>query len=235
MGKGLQLGRGQQGGGLQAQVPGGESRAKGPHEPGDGGPGHVPAQFLLEGTEHGVVEEGAPLDHDVSAQVVGAGGADDLVDGVFDDGDGQAGRDILHRGAVLLGLLHRGVHEHGAAGAQVHRVLGQQAQLGELGDLVAQGLGKGLDEGAAARGAGLVEHDGIHRAVADLKALHVLAADVDDEVHVGVEVGGGLVVGHGLHQALVAAEGVLDEVLAVAGDGGPLDLDAAAAEGIDLP
>ena len=33
-------------------------------------------------------------------------------------------------------------------------VLGQQAQLGEVGDGVPQGLGEGLDKGAAAGGAG---------------------------------------------------------------------------------
>ena len=75
--------------------------------PGNGGPGHLPAQLPLKGAEHRVVEEGAALDHDVLAQVVGGGGPDDLVDGVFHDGDGQAGGDVLHAGAVLLGLLDR--------------------------------------------------------------------------------------------------------------------------------
>ena len=86
------------------------------------GRGHVPAQLLLKGPEHRVVVEGAPLDYDVLAQVVGVGGPDDLVDGVLHNGDGQAGGDVLHAGPVLLGLLHAGVHEHGAPGAQVHRV-----------------------------------------------------------------------------------------------------------------
>ena len=40
--------------------------------------------------------------------------------------------------------------------------------------------GEGLEEGAAARGAGLVDGDGVHRVVADAQVLHVLAADVDD-------------------------------------------------------
>ena len=168
------------------------------------------------------------------AQIVGGGGPDDLVNGVFHDGGGQARGDIRHAGPVLLGLLHAGVHEHGTPGAQVHRLFGEQPQLGEVGDGIAQGLGKGLDKGAAAGGAGLVEHDGVHRAVADLKALHVLAADVDDKVHVGLEVGRRLIVGHGLHQAEIAGKGVFDEVLAIAGDGGTFDLNAVPAQGIDL-
>ena len=190
----------QQGGPLQPQVPGGQGGPEGPHDAGDHRAGDVPPQLLLEGPEHRVVEEGAPLDHDVLSQIVGGGGTDDLVDGVFHNGGGQPGGDVLHAGPVLLGLLHTGVHEHGAPGTQIHRLLGKQAQAREVGDAIAQGLGEGLDKGAAAGGAGLVEHDGVHRAVADLEALHVLPADVDDEVHRWLKVGGGLVVGHGLHQ-----------------------------------
>ena len=33
---------------LQVQVPGGQGRAEGPHDAGDGGAGHVPAQLLLK-------------------------------------------------------------------------------------------------------------------------------------------------------------------------------------------
>ena len=234
VGEALQLLGREQGALFQVQVPGGQGGAEGPHDAGDGGPGHVPAQLLFKGPEHRVVVEGAALDHDVLPQIVGGGGPDDLINGVFHDGGGQAGGDVGHAGPVLLCLLHAGIHEHGAAGAQIHRLLGKQAQLGEVGNIVAQSLGEGLDEGAAARGAGLVEHDGVHGPVADLEALHVLAADVDDEVHVGLEMGGGLVVGHGLHQAQIAVEGVFNKVLAVAGDGGSFDLDAVAAHGVDL-
>ena len=46
--------------------------------------------------------------------------------------------------------------------------------------------------------------------------------------------GGGFVVGHRLHQAKVTVEGVFDEVLAVAGDGRALDLNAVAAQLVDL-
>ena len=234
VGKVGQIVRRQQAAVVQVQVPGGQSCAEGTHQPGDGGPGHIPAQLLLKGPQHGVVQEGAALDHDVLPQVVGRGGPDDLVNGVFHNGGGQAGGDVRHAGPVLLGLLHAGVHKHGTPGAQIHRLLGEQPQLGEVGDGIAQGLGKGLDEGAAAGGACLVEHDGVHRTVADLKALHVLAADVDDKVHVRPEVGRRLIVGHGLHQAQIAGEGVFDQVLAIAGDGCAFYLDAVPAQGVDL-
>ena len=66
--------------------------------------------------------------------------------------------------------------------------------------VIAQGLGEGLQKAAAARGAGFVEEDVADGTVLDLEALHVLAADVDDEVHIGHEVLGGGEVGHRLHQ-----------------------------------
>src|SRR5699024_7373150 len=105
------------------------------------------------------------------------------------------------------------------AAAQVHRTVGEQAQSGKLLDIVAQSLGKGLQEAAATGGTGLVEKDVADGTVLDLEALHILAADVDDEVHVGHEVLGRRKVGHRLHQAEVGMEGILDEGLAVAGGG----------------
>ena len=200
MGEGRQRLLAEQGAPLQVEIPGGQSGAESAHQSGDGGARHVSAQLLLKSAQYGVVEEGAPLDHDVPAQVVGRGGPNDLVDGVFHDGDGETGRDILHAGPVLLGLLDRRVHKHGAAGAQIHRMGREEPQLGEIGDVVPQSLGEGLDKRAASGGAGLIEHDGVHGPIADLEALHVLAANVDDEVDVRIEMGGGVVVRHRLHQ-----------------------------------
>ena len=50
----------------------------------------------------------------------------------------------------------------------------------------------------------------------------------------GLKWRGSVVVGHRLHQTQVTAEGVFDEILAVAGDGAAPDGDAVAAELIDL-
>ena len=95
----------------------------------------------------------------------------------------------------------------------------KRPSAGELLDVVAQRLRKGLQKAAAAGGAGLVQEDVADGTVLDLEALHILTADVDDEVHVRHEVLGGREVGHRLHQAEVAAEGVLDQLFAVAGGG----------------
>ena len=93
-----------------------------------------------------------------------------------------------------------------------------------LDDIIKK-LGEGLEEAAAAGGAGLVQEDVADSAVLNLKALHVLTADVDNKIHVGQKMPGGGEVGHGLHHAVVGVEGIFRQVLAVAGggDGGHME------------
>ena len=67
VGKGGQgLGR-KEGGALQPGLLGGQGGPVGPHDAGDGGAGDLPPDLPLEGAEDRVVEEDAPLDHDVLA------------------------------------------------------------------------------------------------------------------------------------------------------------------------
>ena len=199
---------------------GGQGRTEGAHEAGDVGTHHLTTGEDLEGAQDGVVEEGAALDGDALPQLGGVLELNDLVQGVAHHRVGQPGADLPHRGGLLLGLLDRGVHEHGAARAQVHRAGGHQGGVGELLDAQAHGLGEGLEEGAAPGRAGLVDANGVNGLTADTQVLHVLPANVNDAGHPGVEVGGGPVVGHGLHHSLVQVEGGLDQGLAVAGDAG---------------
>ena len=201
------------------QPHGAQRRAVSAHQTGDVRPDDVAPQFALEGAQDGVVVEGAALYHHVLPQFVGGTGADDLVDGVFDHADGEPGGDVLHRGAVALRLLDRGVHKHRAAAAKVDRRAGKEAPAGEFLHAHVHGLGKRLDERAAARGTGLVEHDAVDRPVAYAEALDVLPADVEYEVHVRAEVARGHEVGDRLHHADVHMEGVADEILAVTGHG----------------
>ncbi|CED90575.1 Hypothetical protein AAM4_0743 [Actinomyces succiniciruminis] len=202
---------------------GGQGGAEAAHEAGDVGADDLAPGEQLEGAQHGVVEEGAALNADALAQLGGVAQLDDLVQGVAHHRVGQSGADVAGGGVLLLGLLDRGVHEHGAAAAQVHGTVRGQRGGGELLDGLAHGLGEGLQEGAAAGGAGLVYGDGVDGAAADAQVLHVLPADVDDAGDAGVQVGGGPVVGHGLHHALVDAQRGLDDALAVAGDAGADD------------
>ncbi len=91
---------------------------------------------------------------------------------------------------------------------------------GEAGHVGAHRLCEGLQEGAAAGGARLVDGDRVDGAVADLQVLHVLSADVDHGGHAGGDVLGGPVVRHGLDFALVDVQRGTDQALAVPGDAG---------------
>ena len=156
----------------------------------------------------------------MAAQIPGVGQLDHLIQGVFDDGVGKTGGNVLEGRPLLLSLLHVGVHKYGAAGAQIDGIGGKESLLGELGGGVAQGIGKVFKEGAAAGGAGLIQENGVYGVVPDFDAFHVLTADVQNAVHLRIEEGGGLVVGDGLHLPLVQAEGGLQQGLAVAGGAG---------------
>ena len=184
-----------------------QRRAKGTHDAGNIGAGGLHAGNLLKGAKHRLIVEGAALHHDVFAQVGGVCQLDDLVKGVFDDGVGKSCGNILHRRALFLRLLDVGIHEHGAAGAKVDGIFGKQRFLGKALGAVAQGIGEVLDKGAAAGGAGFVQQYGVHAAVFQLDALHVLSADVQHTVHLRVKKRGGGAVGDGLHLAFVQAEG----------------------------
>ena len=163
------------------------------------------------------------MDRDPLAELVGVLELDDLVQGVAHHRVRQARADLPHGGRLALSLLDRRVHEHRTAAAQVHRALGVQRGLGELTDLQAHRPGEGLQEGAAAGRAGLVDADGVDGVALDAQVLHVLAADVDDRGDPGVEVGRRPVVRHRLDHALVDAQRRLDQGLPVAGDAGAHD------------
>ena len=184
-----------------------QRRAKGTHDAGNIGAGGLHAGNLLKGAKHRLIVERAALHHDVSAKVGGVGQLDDLVKGVFYDGVGKSRRNILHRGALFLRLLDVGIHEHGAAGAEINGIFGEQCLFGKPFCAVAKGIGKVLDEGAAPGGAGFVQQNSVHAAVFQLDALHILSANVQHTVHLRVKKRGGGAVGDGLHLAFVQAEG----------------------------
>ena len=196
-----------------------QGRTVSTHQTGNVRADDLHAHLFFKGAEHGFIIKGTALHHDLAAQLFRAGSADDLVQCVLDHADGQTSRDVLDAGAVLLGLLDRAVHEHGAAAAQVHRAVCEQTQCGKLLDVIAQRLRKGLQKAAAAGGAGLVQEDVADGTILDLEALHVLPADINDEVHVRHKVLGSGKMRHRFHQTVITAESVLYQLLAVAGGG----------------
>ena len=213
------------GGGL-ARMEAGTGRQRGTvstHESGLGRTDDLAAGEFLEGSQHGIVEEGAALDDDLVTQLGRIGKLDDLVQGVADHGVGQSGSDVGGGGPFLLGLLDRGVHEDGAAAAQVDGMLGHQAHVGEGLDVSVHPGGEGLEEGSTSRRAGLIDGDGVNDLVDDAQVLHVLAADVDDGGDSGKQVISSPVVGHRLDLTVLGAQGSLDEPLAVTGGTGTGD------------
>ena len=204
------------------------------HQPRDARAHDLFARFQLEGTQHRVVQEGAALHEDVLAQLVRRFGADDLVDRVFHDGGGEPRGDVLHGRALLLRLFDGAVHEHRAAAAQLNGMFREQPELGKFVDLHAHRPGEGLDEGTAARGARLVEHDRVDRAVLDLETLDVLPADVDDEIGLRVEIQRGFEVRDRFDDAEIRPDRRLHHIFAVARDRRAADADAPARKRIDL-
>ena len=153
-------------------------------------------------------------------------GADHLVDRVFHDRHRYARGNVLDGRALLLRLLHRGIHEHRAARPEVDRIAREQPQLCKLLDVIAHRLGECADKRSAARRTRLVEHDRIDRIVAHLKALDILAADIEDEIDVGVKKARGLKMRHRLDKARVERKRVFHQLLAVAGRRAAADLHA---------
>ena len=133
-----------------------------------------------------------------------------------------------------MGLFYLGVHEYGTAGSKVDGVLGKESGLREILDAVVQGVGEVLDEGTAAGRTGLVELYAVHGVIFDLDAFHVLAADVKDAVYVWIKEGSSVVMGDGLHLALVQHQAGFDQGLAVTGGAGVDDSCGIRHQGVDL-
>ena len=196
---------------------GDERRAERSHETGDVQTQHFAAETEFQGAKQGVVLEGAALRDDVFAEFFRAGNLDDLVEGVLDHGIGESRRNVADRSSFLLRLLDARIHEHGAAGAEVHGVFGVQRFVHEGGEIHAERLGKGLDEGSAAGGTRFVELNAVHHAVLDVKALDVLSSDIEHEGHVRQEELRRLAVRQGFHFVHVGMEAGPQQTAAVAG------------------
>ena len=201
---------GDEGGFARRSLLGVERAAESSHKSRNSGTYNVASELLLERAEHCVIEEGAALHDDVLAELVRRICSYYLINGVLDYGRGQSCGDVLDGRAVLLRLLYGAVHEDGAARAEVDGVLGEETELREFGDIVAERHCKGLYERAAARRARLVEHDAVNCAVSDFEALDVLTADIEDEIDLGHEIFRRRVVGDGFNNSLVRMKGVLN-------------------------
>ena len=190
--------------------------AKCAHDAGNIGANGLRSRHSFEGAENGFIIKCAALNNYVAAKLRGVGELDNLEKGVFDNGVGKAGGNIRKGCSLFLSLLNIGVHENCASCAQIHGIFREYGLLGKGLGGETHGVCEVFYERAAAGRAGLVKEHIVHRAVAELNALHVLTAYVQNAVHGGVEkcCGGG--VGYGFHFTVIKAEGGLEKLFAVA-------------------
>ena len=194
------------------------------HDPGNVGTDDLNPGNLFKSAQYGFVVEGTPLNNDVGPELRGIGELDDLVESVLDDGICQSRGDILNRGAFLLRLLDIGIHEDGAAGAEIHRVFSKERLPGKALSCIAQGIGKVFQERTAAGAAGFVEQDVIDGTMAEADALHILTTDVQHTVHLRIKERCGGAVGNGLNLAFIEVEGGFEKLLTVTGGAGAYDM-----------
>ncbi len=200
-------------------IAGEQGRTVGAHAAGDVGAHGMHAGELLKRAQRGIGHKGAALDDYLAADLLGIAQLNDLEQGILDDGIGQAGGDVAHRGAFLLRLLDARVHKDRAATSQVDRGFGMDGGVGERAHVHVHRDGEALDKATATRRAGLVEHDVLDDAVLDAQALHVLAANVQNELDAGQERLGAAQVRDGLDLAGIGLEGLDEQRLTVARGG----------------
>ena len=114
-------------------------------------------------------------------------------------------------------LLNAGVHEDGTAGSQVNRECCLGCSSCKLADVHLHGVGKGCNKGAAACRASLVQHDVLNDAVFDLQTLHVLTANIKNEINVWDKCLSATQVSDGLNLARVCAQSLNQDTLAITG------------------
>ncbi len=86
-------------------------------------------------------------------------------------------------------------------------MLGKKGSMGKVLHRVVQGLGKGLDEGAAAGGTGFVKQYAVYGLILDADTFHILTADIQDTVYLRIKEGSSIVVGDGLHFSVIQQKG----------------------------
>ena len=138
---------------------------------------------FFKSTENGIIKEGTTLNYNFLAYVTCLAEFDNLEQGIFDYRIRKTSSDICYRSTFLLSLLYTGVHKYGTAGTKVYRLLGHQGNFTELFYVHAHCVGKVIEEGTTTGRAGFVKLDTYNSAVLHAEALHILTADVQQELN----------------------------------------------------
>ena len=173
------------------------------HDTGDIRTDHFAVGDLLKASKNSIVIESTALYHDILSKGRSIGYFDNLEQRIFNDRVSKSGRDIIHTGAFLLGLLYTGVHKYRTAGSQVNGMLCEESCLCEILDRKVQRFCKGFDKGTTAGGTCLVELYIVNCMIFNTDTFHILTADVKDTVHIRVKELSSIIMGDGLHLALI--------------------------------
>ena len=111
----------------------------------------------------------------------------------------------------------------------------KQCRLCKVLHGIVQGFGKGFDKGAAAGGTGFVKLDTVYRLAFNFDAFHVLAADIQDTVYLGIEKRGGIIVCHCLYFPVIQQKSRLHKCFPISCGAGAHNTDAFRKLGIDFP
>ena len=138
-------------------------------------------------------------------------------EGILNNADSDARRNIRQRRPFFLGLFNPGVHEHRTTGAQIYRRLRILRLAGKFRRGHVQTFRKVLDKGTAAGTASFVQRNLADIAVLDLETFHILPADIQHTGYFRTKLLRRPEMGKGFHFAGVRMERRLDDAFAVTG------------------
>ena len=190
------------------------------HDTGNIRTGNLTVCDFFQASQNCIIIEGTALHDDVLSKRRSIGYFDNLEQCVFNNRVSKSGGNIVYAGALLLGLFYTGVHKYGTTGSQVNGVLCEQSSLSKILNGKVQGFCKGLDEGTAAGGTGLVQLYVVNRVVFNTDTFHILSADIQNTVYIRIEELSSVVMRNGLNFALIEHERCFDQCLTVSGGAG---------------
>ena len=187
------------------------------HESGNIRTDDVFIQQKFHAAQHGIVIESTALDHDMVAQFGNIFKLHNFKEGILNNADSDARRNIRQRRPFFLGLFNPGVHEHRTTGAQIYRRFRILRLAGKFRRGHVQAFRKVLDKGTAAGTTSFVQRNLTDIAVLDLEAFHILPADIQHAGYFRTKLLRRPEMGKGFHFAGVRMERRLDDAFAVTG------------------
>ena len=145
------------------------------------------------------------------------GNAGDVEKDILRQHIGEPGKDLLRPPALALEVHDVGLHEDRAAISEGGHGLGGEGDIGEFLHLHAEAFGSRLQEVSVAGRALRVQLEVLNAAVFEDDELDVLAADIDDDVRIVVELQRGLSMRDRFHQRHVCVQHIFEDVFGVAG------------------